>query len=163
MSREGLAQLMVRPEWRAVILGCMAEIERVGRGSGGGMTGRNLKILRSGLESFARFKKRARDGKVLVPNRPRRRRYGANPYAYDSMPKPFLYAGTMPKYLAPLARVVSVDDGAGGKQAWSLDRLRRDGRIEAADGLILTWEPGQNSALDSPSIRDGVDVGNVVV
>jgi len=34
MSREGLAQLMVRPEWRAVILGCMAEIERVGRASG---------------------------------------------------------------------------------------------------------------------------------
>ena len=34
MSREELAQLMVRPEWRAVILGCMAEIERVGRASG---------------------------------------------------------------------------------------------------------------------------------
>jgi 2-dehydropantoate 2-reductase len=27
-------QLMVRPEWREVIIGCMREIEAVGRGSG---------------------------------------------------------------------------------------------------------------------------------
>ena len=34
LSRETMAQLMPRPEWRAVIVGCMREIERVGRSSG---------------------------------------------------------------------------------------------------------------------------------
>ena len=34
LSRETMAQLMPRPEWRQVILGCMAEIETVGRASG---------------------------------------------------------------------------------------------------------------------------------
>jgi len=34
MSRETLAQLMPRPEWRQVIIGCMREIEVVARASG---------------------------------------------------------------------------------------------------------------------------------
>ena len=34
MTRETLDRLMPRPEWRAVILGCLEEIERVGRASG---------------------------------------------------------------------------------------------------------------------------------
>ncbi len=34
LSRETMAQLMPRPEWRQVILGCMTEIETVGRASG---------------------------------------------------------------------------------------------------------------------------------
>ena len=34
LSRETMAQLMPRPEWRKVILDCMTEIEDVGRASG---------------------------------------------------------------------------------------------------------------------------------
>jgi 2-dehydropantoate 2-reductase len=34
LSRETMAQLMPRPEWRQVIVGCMREIEAVGRASG---------------------------------------------------------------------------------------------------------------------------------
>ncbi len=34
MSRETMAEMASRPEWRPVILGCMAEIEAVGRASG---------------------------------------------------------------------------------------------------------------------------------
>ncbi len=47
-------------------------------------------------------------------------------------------------------------------EGWSLELLRAQGRIEAGD-LVLTWEPGQNSALDQPLIADGADVGNVLV
>jgi len=136
----------------------------LGRGIVGVMTGEDLKVLPSRLESMARFKARAPQGKVLVPNSPGRRRYGANPYAYyDSMPRPFLYSGPMPEGLAPLARVVSVEIVKGDRRAWSLDRLRKNKRIETSDGLILTWAAGQNSALDTPSISEGMDVGNVVV
>lgn len=56
-----------------------------------------------------------------------------------------------------MARVVTV-----GGEAWSLHLLREKGRIESG-GLVLTWKPGQNSALDSPRSAEGRDVGNVVV
>ena len=40
--------------------------------------------------------------------------------------------------------------------------LRDKGRIAKGD-LVLSWQPGQASALDADRIRDGRDVGNVVV
>jgi hypothetical protein len=124
----------------------------------GEMTGKRLKFLPSRVESFARFKARHPKGKVLVPNNPYMRRYGANPYAgYDTLERPFLYRGAMPKNIAPLARVVSI-----GKQAWALDLVRKKKRIEHGD-YVITWEAGQNSALDSAVIAKGRDVGNVVV
>ena len=47
-------------------------------------------------------------------------------------------------------------------QAWSLDLLRREEKIEK-DDLVLTWEPGQNSVLDTRAIAKGRDIGNVIV
>ncbi len=52
--------------------------------------------------------------------------------------------------------------GALAGEAWTLDRLRRETRVEH-DGLVLTWEPGQNSIHDRPAIASGRKVGNVVV
>ncbi|MDX1484703.1 MAG: DUF3179 domain-containing protein [Alphaproteobacteria bacterium] len=124
----------------------------------GELTGKRLKFLPSRIESIARFKNRHPKGRILVPNNPYMRRYGDNPYVgYDRLERPFLYRGAMPANIAPLARVVSI-----GKQAWSLDLLRRKKRIEHGD-YVITWEPGQNSALDTPIIAEGRDVGNVVV
>jgi len=123
----------------------------------GARTGTRLKVLPARLESWERFAKRHPDGRVLVPNNPGMRAYGANPYAgYDSARLPFLYSGDYPDGIAPMARVVAI-----GNQAWALDLLRKQGRIES-DGLVLTWEAGQNSALDSRGIPEGRDVGNVV-
>ncbi|MHA1154253.1 MAG: DUF3179 domain-containing protein [Alphaproteobacteria bacterium] len=121
-------------------------------------TGTRLKVLPARLESWERFAKRHPDGRVLVPNQPGMRAYGANPYAgYDSARLPFLYTGDYPDDIAPMARVVAI-----GNQAWALDLLRERGRIESGD-LVLSWEAGQNSALDSRGIPEGRDVGNVVV
>ena len=47
-------------------------------------------------------------------------------------------------------------------EAWSLELIREAGRYERGD-LVITWESGQNSALDSRRIAKGKDVGNVVV
>ena len=129
----------------------------------GELTGSRLKMLPVRVESLERFKARAAEAgamtaKVQVPNRPGSRRYGANPYVgYDRSARPFLYRGTYEGALAPLDYVVAI-----GARAWSLALLRERGRIEA-DDLVLTWEPGQNSALDTPRIADGRDIGNVVV
>lgn len=124
----------------------------------GELTGEKLAFLPSRIESFARFREHAPKGSVLVPNSPRMRAYGRNPYAgYDGSQFPFLYRGDLPEKVAPLERVVSV-----GKEAWSLKLLRERRKVVVGD-LILTWEPGQNSALDAERIRDGHDVGNVTV
>ena len=123
----------------------------------GKMTGKTLKMLPSRQESFARFRARAPNGKVLVSNQPFRR-YGINPYVrYDSAPFPFLFRGDLPEGIAPMVRVVAV-----GGEAWSLPLLRKKGTIVRGD-LVLSWEAGQNSALDTRVIRRGRDVGNVVV
>ena len=136
----------------------------VGEAIVGDLTGKVLKTIPARLESFARFRDRAPGGKVLAPDDPDRRRYGTNPYVnYDSSPQPFLYRGPGPKGIAPLARVVTVESASGGREAWSLDLLREKRRVETDAGLVITWEPGQNSALDSGRIAEGVDVGNVVV
>jgi hypothetical protein len=124
----------------------------------GALAGAELAMLPARLESFAEFKARAPDGKVLVPTAPEARPYGRNPYAsYERAKAPFLYGGPLPEGIAPLARVVRVGD-----EAWSLELVRRRGRIETGS-LRLTWSPGQSSALDAPWIADGLDVGTVVV
>jgi len=124
----------------------------------GEMTGTRLRVLAARTESFERFQRRRPDGVVLRPSMPQLRAYGRNPYVkYDSAPWPFLYRGESPEGIPPLARVIAV-----GERAWSLDLLRRRGEIKA-DGMMLVWEPGQASALDTEDIRDGRDIGNVVV
>ena len=124
----------------------------------GAMTGARLVPLAARLESLAEFRRRHPDGTVQVPNNPAGRHYGANPYVgYDSRSHPYpFYGGPLPDEIAPLARVVRVDD-----RAWSLELLRRRGRIEEGD-LVLSWTPGQSSALDEALIARSFDVGNVV-
>jgi hypothetical protein len=123
----------------------------------GELTGTRLAILPARLESFARFKERAPEGLVQVPPSAARA-YGTNPYVgYDGAPAPFLYHGMLPNDIAPLARVVRVDD-----RAWALDLVREQGSI-VHDDLKITWEPGQASALDQSTIAESADVGNVLV
>ena len=130
----------------------------LGEGIVGQMTGTRLKMLPARVEAFERFAKRSPDGKVLIPPQNSGRAYGMNPYlGYDSAPRPFLYNGEMPEGIKPLAYVLAVGD-----EAWSLDLLKRKKRIEKGD-LIITWAPGQNSALDTSDISQGRDIGNVVV
>ena len=63
----------------------------------------------------------------------------------------------LPKGVGPLSRVVVIGD-----EAWTLDRLRAEQRVET-DDLVLTWVAGQNSIHDRKRIANGRDVGNVVV
>lgn len=124
----------------------------------GALAGTKLAMLPARLASWAEFRDRAPDGRVLVPNDPRARPYGSNPYiGYETSALPFLYDGPLPSGIAPMARVVVV-----GREAWALDLLRERGRIEEGD-LVLSWRPGQASALDAPRIADGREVGSVRV
>jgi hypothetical protein len=122
----------------------------------GRYAGTMLTMLPSRLASFLDFIKDHPKGKVLVPGTPDLRPYGANPYVgYDSSGFPFLYRGEVPEGIGPLERVVVVDN-----QAWSLALLRQEKQIRYRD-LVLTWRPGQTSALDTREIKKGREVGNV--
>lgn len=126
----------------------------------GEMTGTRLTMLPSRLESWARFRARAPEAQVLVPNGQHRRSYGGNPYqAYDSSTRPFLFRGELPTGIPPLMRVVSL----GERGAWSLAFMKQNRVVHLDDGTTIRWEPGQASALDTQEIAEGRDVGNFTV
>ncbi len=128
----------------------------------GEYTGKSLKSIPARLESFEKFRARHPQGQVLVPTHPNMRPYGKNPYVgYDSrsVPLPFI-AGELPKDINPMARVV-VFKTDGTPTAVALGLLTKRGKITIGD-VTLSWEKGQNSALDSSEIKSGKDVGNVV-
>ena len=128
-----------------------------GEGIVGPLAGAQLTAVPIRMESVAKFAARHPNGLVLDPPRPGQA-YKFNPYGgYDGLNHPFLYFGSLPDAIPALARVVAVED-----TAWSLESLRQAGQIDAGD-LRLTWTEGQNSALDTSDIRQGKDVGNVVV
>lgn len=129
-----------------------------GEAIAGELAGAMLTMLPARLESWAEFKHRAPRGLVLRPNDPEARPYGTNPYVgYDTSGFPFLYDGEVPAGIDPLARVVVV-----GREAWTFDLLQRVGQVEVGD-LIVTWAPGQASALDGRDIARGRDVGTALV
>lgn len=128
----------------------------------GSKTGTLLAVIPSQLQSWQSFREQHPNGEVLVPNNPGLRDYGRNPYAnYDSSAVPFLYRGPMPEGIAPLSYVVVVREGPE-PLAISLDKLRRDGRIEL-EGVEIAWVPGVRSVLDSGDIENGREIGSVTV
>lgn len=128
----------------------------------GALSGTKLKMIASRLESFALFKERNPDGKVLLPVSSAQRAYGRNPYeGYDTSATPFLYRGEYPDGINPMARVVAVRDETNAT-AVSLELLRAHGHIHSGD-YLLSWRPGQASALDRQTLAGGRDVGNVIV
>lgn len=130
----------------------------VGEAIVGELTGKTLRPLPSRLESFRRFRDRHPDGRVQVPNDPKLRPYGRNPYVgYDTSIRPFLYAGDLPPDVPAMAYVVAAEG-----QAWTMELIRREGRVRSGD-IVISWETGSRSALDTAAIANGRDIGNVVV
>ena len=129
----------------------------------GDLSGKRMTPVPARLESLARFRERAPNGQVLVPEDDGARPYGASPYVgMDTQRLPralqavhFPYP--LPDGVSPMDRVVVVGD-----EAWTLAALREKTPI-TDDDLVLTWESGQNSIHDTQLIFRGRDVGNVVV
>jgi hypothetical protein len=129
----------------------------------GSYTGAELKMLPSRVMSYGEFVERWPNNPVLVPNNPRLRDYGRNPYAgYDERNAPYpLFQGDLPMGLPAMARVVYARTPSG-PIAVSLALLAQNNRIEHA-GMIFAWKPGQATALGSSEIAKGRDVGSVEV
>jgi hypothetical protein len=130
----------------------------------GEMAGTELPLVPSRLMPFGQFAEDFPNGRVLVPADPRARDYGRNPYVgYDAAgSRPFLYNGDLPEAIDPMERVVAVEVSPGSHKAWALSLLREKVEIRSGD-LLLRWNPGQSSALDSSTVAGGRDIGTVEV
>jgi hypothetical protein len=131
----------------------------------GDRSGELLRIVPARLESLAKFRQRAPNGKLLIPNSVMTHPYGESPYQgmdsqWATQSRTMLrerYPYDLPENVSPLQRVVVI-----GGEAWSLELLRARRHLEIGD-LIIEWEPGQNSLHDDSLILAGRDVGNVIV
>ena len=133
-----------------------------GEAIAGTHAGARLKLLPSRLQSWSQFKADHPDGTVLVPNNPGLRNYGSNPYVGYDTGFPFLYDGQLPEKISPMERVVVVRRDAGAPIVLTMSLVRKAGRVER-DGYAIAWTSGQNSALDTGSVSEGWDVGNITV
>ncbi len=128
-----------------------------GDGLVGHHAGKRLKALPSRVQSFAQFKEESPEAQILIPENPDAQDYGKTPYvrmdSRNDAAAQFPYP--IPEGLLPLDRVVVV-----GNEAWPLDRVRSETRIET-DRVILMWSPGMNSVHDTRWIPFGRDIGNV--
>ena len=135
--------------------------QATGEGIVGDYSGVELTTLAGWTESWEEFLLRNKESNALVLAEPTLNRpYGQNPYVgYELSPSPFLYQGQFTiKNIHPLARVVRV-----GNYAWSLEKIILAGGLLEQNGITITWNSGQVSALDTESVGDGMNVGTIRV
>ncbi len=135
----------------------------VGEAVVGEMVPADLERLSTALLDWDEFRHSTPDGLVLSRDSFPGRDYGRNPYpGYEETGDSFLFEGPRDERLPPTTRVV----GLGSERdpvAIPLPDLQeaRVARVEV-DGRPVTvwWAPGQASALDTPTIDEGSDVGS---
>ncbi len=130
----------------------------------GDLLGTQLTFLPATIISWADAQEQYPDAQVLSQDTGFPRSYGRNPYAgYDDVSNsPFLYDGPQtPDQLPPMARITTVelnDDAV----AYPNDILKEVKVVNDTVGgvdIVVFWQPGVASALDSSSIATGQDVG----
>ncbi|WP_281300398.1 MULTISPECIES: DUF3179 domain-containing (seleno)protein [unclassified Iodidimonas] len=111
-----------------------------------------LDVVPSHLISFASFLKQAakQPGTLILADSDYSRQPLSLKQTVDLPPLPGMAAG-----LNSTDRVVIV-----GKEAWPLELLRKSGRIEQ-DDLLIIWEPGRMATPDYYGADQGQDVGNI--
>jgi Protein of unknown function (DUF3179) len=136
-----------------------------GEAIAGEYTGEQLTFLPATIISWEDFKKAYPDGMVLSRETGFARDYGRNPYiGYDNInSSPFLYNGPdNSDRLPPMARVLTVEMG-DETVAYPYEVLMKEGVINdevAGAPVVIVWEAGTASALDSGVLVNGRDVGS---
>ena len=129
----------------------------------GELTGQQLDTFPVGMVPWGRWRDAHPDGLVLSRQTGYDRDYGRNPYpGYDAVDSdPFLFEGEVDGHFTAMTRIVGIlRDGEA--LAVPLFQLREERVVEhelAGEPLVVFWEPGTASALDSHSIIDGEDIG----
>ena len=129
----------------------------------GVMTGEQLMMIPSGLIGFEQFQAAYPAGKILSKETGYSREYGRNPYpGYDDIRNnPFLFRDPLDERLPAMARVVTVSDGKY-HNAYPVELLEKLGVIHHQLGnqaVVIFYQDGVSSALDTTRIANGDDVG----
>ncbi len=133
----------------------------------GELTGARLQPLPALVVPWSEFRARFPQGQVLSRNTGYRRDYGRNPYlGYDELTRsPFLFAGTPDGRLPPMERVVALhlgdEDVAYPFSALSARHVVAD-RV-GGEPIVVLYQPGTLSPLDTGAIAQGRDVGAAAV
>jgi hypothetical protein len=132
----------------------------------GQYTGHVLRALPASIIGWETYKASYPEGDVLSRDTGHSRPYGENPYpGYDDVNQPpFLYDGPpTPGELLPMARVATIDlDGEAVAYPYEvLEEVRVINDVVGKTPVIVMWEPGTASALDTNIIAEGRDVGAV--
>jgi hypothetical protein len=142
-----------------------------GRAVIGVLTGDVLTQVPSTTMSWGTFKDSRPDAKVLDRDRTgASRAYGTNPYTGldDPNGQPFLFNGDIDVRAKAMQRIVAVE-AEGAAAAWTLGAISGDAESAATHGefngepLVILWQAGEASALDTANITAGRDVGTVGV
>ena len=134
----------------------------------GPLRGTSLERVPIQIGSFGDFRSSHPNGKVLSATTGAARVYGATPYAgYDSRraPSDSFFALAPDPRVGAMERVVGVRTEAGSR-AYRYDLLRSAEVIYDRIGgkeVVVLWREGTRSALDTPLIADGRDIGSAGV
>jgi hypothetical protein len=142
-----------------------------GEGIVGKHAGEKLIFLPSSIFSFNDFREAYPGGKVLSRETGYTRNYGMNPYAgYDRIGQsPFLFTGEIDGRISAMERVVALTvESPDGELniAYPFSVLAEMGVINdvrAEKAVVLFFQEGTSSALDSSEISEGRDVGSAGV
>ena len=138
--------------------------QATGEAIAGELTGTQLEFYPATIISWEDFKKSYPQGKVLSRETGHLRDYGHNPYiGYDDVNNsPFLYRGpATPDQMPPVARVLTIDLN-GDAVAYPYETLEKIGAVNdtvGGEAVVVLWQAGTVSALDSSSTASGRDVG----
>jgi hypothetical protein len=138
--------------------------QATGEAIAGELTGTQLEFYPATIISWDNFKASFPQGKVLSRETGYLRDYGHNPYVgYDDVNNPpFLYQGpATPDQMAPVARVLTIDLN-GEAVAYPYETLETVGAVNDTVGgepVVIFWQAGTVSPLDSSSTASGRDVG----
>ena len=138
--------------------------QATGEGIAGEHAGAVLDILPATIVAWETFVKTHPEADVLSKETGFTRSYGINPYSgYDDIDEsPFLFRGPeTPGQLPAMARVLTVELGeeAVAYPFAELEEVRVVNDDMGGRPIVVFWEPGTASALDSGIIAQGRDVG----
>jgi uncharacterized protein DUF3179 len=140
-----------------------------GRAVIGMLTGDQLEVIAAPLMSWSTFVERYPDGLVLDETRTGfDRAYGTNPYAgYDNpSTEPALFTGFLDTREVAKERIAGIQIN-GDARAYRLSTISSaDGVAATSDSVggvsvVILWEEGQVSALDTAVIVQGKEIGTV--
>src|SRR6516225_199950 len=138
-------------------------VQFTGQAVAGVLTGQQLHPYPMQTVSWGDWRAGHPTGWVLSRDTGYTRFYGANPYpGYDNInSQPFLFSGQVNGRYTAMTRLVGIRYGSQAV-AVLLSTLRRRRVIDltlAGQPVIVWWQPGTASALSSPTIAGGSDVG----